>query len=122
MFISQSLVRDQRSLDEVVAGLRAAGESSRLRALALLSRGELAVGELAFALGQSQPRISRHMKVLTESGLAERAPEGAWVFYRLPPEGAPARALVHDLVAALDPNDPAIARDLERLAEIRQAR
>src|SRR5262249_31429530 len=93
-----------------------------LRALALLARGELAVGELAYALGQSQPRISRHMKVLTENGLAERAPEGAWVFYRLPPEGSPARALVSDLVAALNPNDSALARDLDRRAEIRTAR
>jgi SAM-dependent methyltransferase len=122
MFISQSAFREQRGLEAVVSGLRAAGEASRLRALALLARGELAVGELALALGQSQPRVSRHMKVLTESGLAERAPEGAWVFYRLPPEGGPERALVADLVAALDPADPALARDLERLAEIRAAR
>lgn len=105
-----------------MAGLRAAGEVSRLRALALLARGELAVGELAFALGQSQPRVSRHMKVLTESGLAERAPEGAWVFYRLPSESAPARRLVDDLVATLDPNDPAIRGDLARLSEVRAAR
>ena len=122
MFISQSEFRSRRSLDDVVASVRAAGESSRLRALALLARGELAVGELALALGQSQPRVSRHMKVLTESGLAERAPEGAWVFYRQPPEGSPARALVTDLVAALDPADPALARDSERLAEIRAQR
>jgi ArsR family transcriptional regulator len=122
MFISQNEFRGRQPLEEIVAGLRAAGEASRLRALALLAHGELAVGELAFALGQSQPRVSRHMKVLTESGLAERAPEGAWVFYRLPPEGAAPRALVNELVGALDPGDAAIARDLERLAEIRAAR
>ncbi len=122
MYISKYPVLKRQALDDLVSGLRAAGESSRLRALALLAHGELAVGELAFALGQSQPRISRHMKVLTESGLAERVPEGAWVFYRLTPEGTPARALVDELVAGLDPADPMIARDLERLTEIRAAR
>lgn len=122
MFISRNEFAGRVALDGLVGALRAAGEPSRLRALALLVRGELAVGELALALGQSQPRISRHLKLLTESGLAERAPEGAWVFYRLAPEGSAERALAEDLVARLDPADPTLAKDRERLAEIHQAR
>ncbi len=110
------------SLDHLVTALRAAGEVSRLRALALLSHGELAVGELAQVMGQSQPRVSRHMRLLTESGLAERAPEGAWVFYRLAPEGTPERALVNDLLGKLDPADADVARDSARLEAIRAAR
>lgn len=101
--------------------LRAAGETSRLRALALLSQGELAVGELAQVLSQSQPRVSRHMRLLTESGLVERAPEGAWVFYRLD-ECPQARALVNHLIDALDPDDADLARDRARLQEIRAGR
>lgn len=125
MFISPSeLAGDQggRRLDDVAAALRAAGDPSRLRALALLTRGELAVGELATALAQSQPRVSRHMKVLTEFGLAERAPEGAWVFYRLPPPGAPARALVEGVLAAIAQGDPQMRADLARLEAVRAAR
>lgn len=106
----------------MVAALRGAGEQTRLRALALLARGELSVGELALALGQSQPRISRHLRLLTESGLVERIPEGAWVFYRVAAEGTPERALVAAICAMLDPAEPELARDAERLAEIRQAR
>jgi len=122
MFISRNEFEGRLGFDGLVSALRAGGEPSRLRALALLARGELAVGELAQALGQSQPRISRHLKLLTESGLAERAPEGAWVFYRLPPEGSAERALAEDLVSRLDPADPVLARDRERLLEIHAAR
>lgn len=109
-------------LEQLVAALRAAGEPSRLRALALLARGELAVGELAQALDQSQPRVSRHLKVLTETGLAERAPEGAWVFYRLASEGRFSRAFVDSVVHAIAVGDPVLERDLERLEQVRLAR
>lgn len=101
--------------------LRAAGEPTRLRTLALLAKGELAVGELAQALAQSQPRISRHLRLLVESGLIERLPEGAWVFYRL--TDAPAeRALLDGVLATLDLADPAFARDDDRLSQIRAVR
>jgi ubiquinone/menaquinone biosynthesis C-methylase UbiE/DNA-binding transcriptional ArsR family regulator len=106
----------------MVGALRGAGEHTRLRALALLARGELSVGELALALAQSQPRISRHLKLLTESGLIERTPEGAWVFYRLAPSGTPERTLVDGIVGLLDLSEPELARDAERLAGIREAR
>ena len=106
----------------MVNALRAAGEQTRLRALALLTEGELAVGELAQALGQSQPRVSRHLKLLTEAGLVERAPEGAWVFYRLPRARTSERHLADAALSMLDPNDPVLARDAERLNTIRAAR
>lgn len=109
-------------LDPLVAWLRAAGEPSRLRAMALLARGDLGVGELAQALAQSQPRISRHLKLLTEVGLLERIPEGVWVFYRLAAEGTPARAFADALVSSLDPADPILARDAARLAEVHAQR
>lgn len=109
-------------LELLVGALRAAGEPSRLRALALLARGELSVGELAQALDQSQPRVSRHLKVLTEVGLAERVPEGAWVFYRLAPEGRFARGFVEAIVGSIALEDPAFQRDLKRLQQVRAAR
>lgn len=105
-----------------MGALKAAGEPTRLRALALLARGELSVGELAQALSQSQPRVSRHMKLLTASGLAERAPEGSWAFYRLPAPGEPGRALADLLVGAIDLDEPAFKADLARLERIRAAR
>ncbi len=112
---------DLATLTLLVQQLRAAGEVTRARILALLSRGELSVGELAQVLAQSQPRLSRHMKFLTAAGLVERLPEGAWVFYRLPVSGR-ARQLVDVLTSMLDWDDPIIRRDVERLEEAKSAR
>jgi len=122
MFISPTPVLERRDADHVVGALRAAGEQTRLRVLALLTEGELAVGELAQALGQSQPRVSRHLKLLTEAGLVERAPEGAWVFYRLPRAWTPERRFAEAALAMLDPDDPMLLRDAERLKAVRTAR
>lgn len=123
MFISQTQpTPERRDAPWVLSALRAAGEQTRLRILALLSEGELAVGEIAQALGQSQPRVSRHLKLLTEAGLVERAPEGAWVFYRLPRAGSPARHFADATLAMLDPADSGLARDSERLQAVHAAR
>lgn len=112
---------ESAALSVLVQQLRAAGEVTRARILALLTHGELSVGELAQVLNQSQPRLSRHLKFLTGAGLVERLPEGAWVFYRLPAEGR-ARALVDTLNAAIDPEDADIRRDRARLAEVKSER
>lgn len=112
---------ERTGLATVVEQLRAAGESTRTRILWLLGQGELSVGELAQVLGQSQPRLSRHLKFLTVAGLVERLPEGAWVFYRLPAEGR-SRALVDMLMDGLDPEDPVLRRDFARLEEVRAVR
>jgi DNA-binding transcriptional ArsR family regulator/precorrin-6B methylase 2 len=118
MFISP---KQKLGIDRLAGALSAAGEPTRLRILALLAQGEMAVGELALALGQSQPRVSRHLRLMTEAGLVERLPEGAWVFYRL--SAAPAeRGLVQAALAGADPDDPTLRRDAARLAEIRAAR
>lgn len=122
MHISTNHQTSRRDTEWVVGALRAAGEQTRLRALALLGQGELAVGELAQALGQSQPRVSRHLKLMADSGLVERAPEGAWVFYRLPGADTPESRFAQSALAMLDPDDPFLARDSERLQAIRVAR
>ena len=101
--------------------LEAAGEVTRLRLLALLNDAELTVTELMTILGQSQPRISRHLKLLVEAGLVDRHREGAWAFFRLC-EGGPADALVRDVLARMDQADPVLAADRVRLAEVRRAR
>lgn len=69
-------------MDKLLAMLRAAGDPTRLRILALLQRSELTVTELTQILGQSQPRVSRHVRLLCEAGLLERFKEGSWVFLR----------------------------------------
>lgn len=101
--------------------LRAAGEPSRLRILSLLARGELAVMELSHILDQSQPRVSRHLKLLTEAGLVERFPDGAWVFYRLTERGEPRRA-ADAILALIDANDLVLARDADRLLGVQAGR
>ena len=105
----------------VLTLLRAAGEATRLRILAALSTGELTVSELVQVLLQSQPRISRHLKLLTDSGLVYRHPEGSWVFYRLN-ESALHGDFVATLLARLPDDDTALQRDRERLAQVRRAR
>ncbi len=109
------------SMSELLAALRAVAEPSRLRLLVLCARGELTVSELAQILGQSQPRVSRHLKLLCEAGLLDRFREGSWVFYRLS-SGSPAGALSRHLVAACGTADETIALDLQRLAAIKRQR
>src|SRR6476646_2557294 len=101
--------------------LKAAGEETRLRLLALLAEAELTVTELTEILRQSQPRISRHLRLLAESGLVVRFREGSWAFFRLAEHGAKAE-LARVLAAQLDPDDRVMARDRERLAAVRAAR
>ena len=109
------------TLDRILTILRASAEPTRLRLLALLAEAELTVSELTQVLGQSQPRISRHLKLMGEAGLLERHQEGSWAFFRLVGEGA-AAGLARELVAALPAEDPTLHRDRTRLAEIRRTR
>ncbi len=107
-------------VDTLVAELKAAGEPTRLRLLALLSVGDLTVKDLTTILGQSQPRISRHLKLLTEAGLIDRFPEGAFAYYRLADRGNEADTLARLLVARLDPADPVLSADRARLDNARR--
>ena len=109
------------SSDDLVSALRAAGEPTRLRILALLKQGDLAVGELAQILGQSQPRLSHHLKALAGAGLVERMPEGSWVFYRLIQRG-PARRIMKAIFAEVDFGAGDFARDTRQLETIRSTR
>jgi ubiquinone/menaquinone biosynthesis C-methylase UbiE len=101
--------------------LKAAGEATRLRVLALLGEAELTVSDLTEILRQSQPRISRHLRLLAEAGLVDRFREGSWAFFRLGEKGGSA-ALARELIGRLDPADPTLARDRERLAAVRASR
>src|SRR6266508_2611892 len=111
----------QLPFGELHTALRAAAEATRLRVLALLAEAELTVSDLTEILRQSQPRISRHLRLLAEAGLVERFRQGAWAFFRLA-EAGPAALAVRALVGRLDPTDTVIARDRERLAQVRAAR
>ena len=101
--------------------LRALADPTRLRIVRLLAHMELAVGELAQVLGQSQPRVSRHLRLLTEAGLTERLPEGSWVFYRLAHDGGGGR-LVEALLHLLPKDEARLDRDHQRLAVVRARR
>jgi ubiquinone/menaquinone biosynthesis C-methylase UbiE len=107
--------------DALNSALKAAGEETRLRVLALLAEAELTVSDLTDILRQSQPRISRHLKLLAEAGLVERFREGTWAFFRLAEHGGGAD-VARALIDRLNPADQTIARDRQRLASVRQAR
>ena len=109
------------SAKQAVDVLRAAGEPTRLRILALLQREELAVLELCRVLDQSQPRVSRHLKLLAEAGLVERFPDGAWVFYRLTGAGRQCE-VVAEVLARINPDDPGLARDRRKLDDVQAER
>ncbi|HEV8018677.1 MAG TPA: metalloregulator ArsR/SmtB family transcription factor [Steroidobacteraceae bacterium] len=94
----------------LVKWLRAAGEPSRLRLLALCTEVALSVSDLAQALRQSEPRVSRHLRILCEAGLLERLPQGQWVHYRVS-ASAPAASFVRGLLAQLDARDHELQRD-----------
>ncbi len=93
--------------------LRATAEATRLRLVALCAQQELSVSDLARALRQSEPRVSRHLRILTEAGLLERVRQGQWVHYRLP-QGTPAGTFLHGLLGQLDRADPVLLQDRER--------
>lgn len=105
-------------VDLLVHQMKAAGDESRIRLLALLQRGERTVKELTEILGQSQPRISRHLKVLAEAGLVARSPEGSWVYYRLADDAG--REVALGILRGLDEKDARLVRDYERLKALKQ--
>jgi DNA-binding transcriptional ArsR family regulator/precorrin-6B methylase 2 len=97
-----------------VSGLRAAAEPTRLRLLALLARAELTVGEICEVIGQSQPRVSRHLKLLCDAGLLDRFREQHWVYYRAPASGSE-RGTVRQLLALVNEDDDLLRRDRKRM-------
>jgi ArsR family transcriptional regulator len=101
--------------------LRAVGEESRLRVAALLRDAELTVSDLTEILAQSQPRVSRHLKALTDAAAVERRREGSWAFFRLVRDG-PVGSLVASVLSSLDGDDPVLAADRDRLAVVRSRR
>jgi ArsR family transcriptional regulator len=103
-------------MDHLLASLRAAAEPTRLRLLALAARGSFCVMEFTEILGQSQPRLSRHLKLLCDSGLLDRVREGSNVWFTLPTEGE--GALARDLVARLPEGDPTLEADRRQAARV----
>lgn len=106
-------------MDSLLAALRACAEPTRLRLLALAGRGAFCVVELTEILGQSQPRLSRHLKLLCDAGVLERVREGSNVWFGLPAEGLTNEAgLVQDLLARLPEEDPVLAADRRAAARV----
>lgn len=112
---------DGLGFDELVGALRAVAEPTRLRLVALLGREELSVNEISRVIGQSQPRISRHLRLLVDAGVLERSPESTFVYYRLA-EDRPEAALARRIATLARETDPTIAADLEGLSRVGQAR
>lgn len=106
---------------ELVGALKAAAEPTRLRILLLLAAGELNVKDLTQILGQSQPRISRHLKLLVEAGLIERFREGSWVYFHVSDRTEGGR-LVRRILATVDPRDAVLRRDSERAEQQKRER
>ena len=98
----------------LLEGLKAAAEPTRLRLLALCAAGELTVSEITEILGQSQPRVSRHLKVLRRAGLLQRYREQHWVYHRVPLQGADAK-VARSVLMLLSEDDPQLQLDRRRL-------
>lgn len=109
------------NFDDLLEKLKAAGEPTRLRLLALLRDNDLSVGELVQVLEQSQPRLSHHLKALSEAGLAERLPEGAFVFYRAARSGE-GRTFLDHLFSQTSHDAPEFRADRDKLRQVILAR
>ncbi len=112
---------EHASFDDMLGWLRAGGEATRLRLLVLLDRLDLTVSDLTSILGQSQPRVSRHLKLLVDAGLVRRFQEGAWAYFRTVDTG-PARGLLTQWLGALSDDDTDMQSDLLALERIRNRR
>lgn len=108
-------------MEEAVDVLKAIGEPTRMRLLILLSKGDLTVSDLTDILGQSQPRISRHLKLLADAGLIERYQEGAWAYFRSIKDGRNA-SLLRNIIDAVTLDDKILSHDHERLVSVKDAR
>ncbi len=109
------------AFDTLLPRLRAIAEPSRLRLLAILARGEFSVSELTAILAQSQPRVSRHLKLLDDCGVLERFREQHWMYYRVAGDTEGGQLARH-LLALLDPDDPVLAGDELRLRRVLEER
>lgn len=109
-------------MDHLLSALKAIAEPTRLRIVALCGRAELTVSDIVGILGQSQPRVSRHLKLLVEAGLLERHQEGSWARYRLTGTDDTARALADAVVGLIPDAEVQIVRDRERLERLRTER
>lgn len=108
-------------IQKLVTALKAAAESTRLRILLLLAAGELNVKDLTQILGQSQPRLSRHLKLLAEAGLIERFRQGSWVYFHVS-DRSDGGKLVRRLLETVDGRDPVLRRDSERAEALKRER
>lgn len=108
-------------MEDLLSALRAAGEATRLRILSVLARSELTVSELCRVLGQTQPRVSRHLRLLCEAGLLDRNAQGTSAFYR-PARSGRGRELFDAILPLIDADDLGLQGDLRRLAAIRAER
>jgi ubiquinone/menaquinone biosynthesis C-methylase UbiE/DNA-binding transcriptional ArsR family regulator len=115
------LARSSIGLNMMVDTLKAAAESSRFRILLLLARGDLTVTDLTEILGQSQPRVSRHLKLLMEAQLIDRYQEGSWAFFRLA-DGETVGEFLGGMIGRVDQDDAVVARDLERMLAVKRKR
>jgi DNA-binding transcriptional ArsR family regulator/protein-L-isoaspartate O-methyltransferase len=105
------------NIEQIVRTLKNLAEPTRLRLVTLLGHGELTVGEICRVVGQSQPRVSRHLRLLTEAGFLDRFREQQRVYYRTP-AGGPRAAWLNELLATVDPDDPALQHDRTRMAVV----
>jgi SAM-dependent methyltransferase len=105
-------------MDDLLTALRACAEPTRLRLLALAARGSFCVMEFTEILGQSQPRLSRHLRLLNEAGLLERDREGANVWFTLPPPGGAPGSLVRAVIERLPEDDDTLAADRRQAARV----
>lgn len=108
-------------MEDTLKLFKAAADPSRLRLLSLCLHGDFSVSELVHIMDQSQPRVSRHLKILCDAGLLNRFRDGNWVYYGLNSTRSDALG-ISNIIALIPDQDPVFLRDAKRLAEIRQVR
>jgi len=108
-------------LDRLVQVLKSIADESRIRLLILCAQGEFTVSELVQVLGQSQPRVSRHLRILCDAGILKRTRQGSWVFYRSV-KGGPESEFVPLLKSFITESEPVLKLDRKRLEHLKKER
>jgi ArsR family transcriptional regulator len=103
-------------MNRLLTALAAAADPTRLRLMALAGGGTFCVNDFCEVLGQSQPRLSRHLRLLHEAGLLERTREGVNAWYVL--AQGDSGALARDLLRRVDSDDPVLAADRRGAARV----
>ena len=96
--------------------LKALSDETRLRIMALLFQKEMCVCEICDVIGESQPKVSRHLAKLRDADLVRDERQSQWVFYYLKTDNKTASEIMSTIIRNIDEH-PILNEDMQKLNE-----